>query len=96
MFVSSPASSGQGNTDILQEVISELAGTSFTCQDPDDGMLGVYDSTSLFKVDITSRRMYTMWLLIIEYSLSILLFFPVLFFSNAMRIVSLLLLLVFK
>ncbi|XP_070769420.1 small ribosomal subunit protein mS39 [Enoplosus armatus] len=30
------ASSGQGNTDILQEVMSELAGTSFTCQDPDD------------------------------------------------------------
>ncbi|XP_028445783.1 small ribosomal subunit protein mS39 isoform X3 [Perca flavescens] len=35
-FVSSPASSGQGNTDILQEVMSELAGTSFTCQDPND------------------------------------------------------------
>ncbi|XP_073342712.1 small ribosomal subunit protein mS39 [Pagrus major] len=31
-----PASSGQGNSDILQEVIAELAGTSFTCQDPDD------------------------------------------------------------
>uniref|UniRef100_A0A671WMV6 Small ribosomal subunit protein mS39 n=1 Tax=Sparus aurata TaxID=8175 RepID=A0A671WMV6_SPAAU len=34
-----PASAGQGNTDVLQEVIAELAGTSFTCQDPDDGML---------------------------------------------------------
>uniref|UniRef100_A0A671WR39 Small ribosomal subunit protein mS39 n=1 Tax=Sparus aurata TaxID=8175 RepID=A0A671WR39_SPAAU len=31
-----PASAGQGNTDVLQEVIAELAGTSFTCQDPDD------------------------------------------------------------
>ncbi|KAM8732557.1 small ribosomal subunit protein mS39 [Acanthopagrus schlegelii] len=31
-----PASAGQGNTDILQEVVAELAGTSFTCQDPDD------------------------------------------------------------
>ncbi|XP_074503843.1 small ribosomal subunit protein mS39 [Sebastes fasciatus] len=30
------AASGQGSTDILQEMISELAGTSFTCQDPDD------------------------------------------------------------
>lgn len=43
--ISSPASSGQGNTDLLQEVMSELAGTSFTCQDPDDGMLGFYDNT---------------------------------------------------
>ncbi|XP_049614160.1 small ribosomal subunit protein mS39 [Syngnathus scovelli] len=30
------ASSGQGNTDMLQEVMSELAGKSFTCQDPGD------------------------------------------------------------
>ncbi|XP_019725338.1 small ribosomal subunit protein mS39 isoform X1 [Hippocampus comes] len=30
------ASAGQGNTDILQEVMSELAGKSFTCQDPGD------------------------------------------------------------
>lgn len=29
-------SSGRGNTDILQEVMSELSGTSFTCRDPDD------------------------------------------------------------
>ncbi|XP_069571831.1 small ribosomal subunit protein mS39 [Brachyistius frenatus] len=29
-------SSGQSNTDILQEVMSELAGSSFTCQDPHD------------------------------------------------------------
>uniref|UniRef100_UPI0037E80F1D small ribosomal subunit protein mS39 n=1 Tax=Semicossyphus pulcher TaxID=241346 RepID=UPI0037E80F1D len=28
--------SRQANGDILQEVMSELAGTSFTCQDPDD------------------------------------------------------------
>ncbi|XP_068439696.1 small ribosomal subunit protein mS39 [Clinocottus analis] len=27
---------GQGNTDKLQAVMSELAGTSFTCKDPDD------------------------------------------------------------
>ncbi|XP_054453669.1 pentatricopeptide repeat domain-containing protein 3, mitochondrial [Anoplopoma fimbria] len=33
---SKAASSGQGNTDILKEVMSELSGTSFTCQDPDD------------------------------------------------------------
>ncbi|XP_034738950.1 pentatricopeptide repeat domain-containing protein 3, mitochondrial [Etheostoma cragini] len=33
---SKAGSSGQGNTDILQEVMSELAGTSFTCQDPND------------------------------------------------------------
>ncbi|XP_057705892.1 small ribosomal subunit protein mS39 isoform X2 [Corythoichthys intestinalis] len=31
-----PASYGHGDTDILQEVMSELAGKSFTCQDPDD------------------------------------------------------------
>ncbi|XP_061141685.1 small ribosomal subunit protein mS39 [Syngnathus typhle] len=30
------ASSGQGNTNMLQEVMSELAGKSFTCQDPGD------------------------------------------------------------
>ncbi|XP_030595144.1 small ribosomal subunit protein mS39 isoform X2 [Archocentrus centrarchus] len=30
------ASSAQNNTDILQEVMAELAGHSFTCQDPDD------------------------------------------------------------
>ncbi|XP_044220687.1 pentatricopeptide repeat domain-containing protein 3, mitochondrial [Thunnus albacares] len=30
------ASSGQSNADVLQEVMAELAGTSFTCQDPDD------------------------------------------------------------
>ncbi|XP_034545147.1 pentatricopeptide repeat domain-containing protein 3, mitochondrial [Notolabrus celidotus] len=28
--------SRQASTDVLQEVISELAGSSFTCQDPDD------------------------------------------------------------
>uniref|UniRef100_I3KFW3 Small ribosomal subunit protein mS39 n=1 Tax=Oreochromis niloticus TaxID=8128 RepID=I3KFW3_ORENI len=32
------ASSAQNNTDILQEVIAELEGRIFTCQDPDDGM----------------------------------------------------------
>lgn len=32
------ASSRKTNTDILQDVMSELAGISFTCQDPDDGM----------------------------------------------------------
>uniref|UniRef100_A0A669B9D3 Small ribosomal subunit protein mS39 n=1 Tax=Oreochromis niloticus TaxID=8128 RepID=A0A669B9D3_ORENI len=31
-------SSAQNNTDILQEVIAELEGRIFTCQDPDDGM----------------------------------------------------------
>nr|XP_033488912.1 pentatricopeptide repeat domain-containing protein 3, mitochondrial [Epinephelus lanceolatus] len=30
------ASTGKNNTDILHEVMSELAGTSFTCQDPND------------------------------------------------------------
>lgn len=30
--------SSQHNTAILQEVMSELAGRSLTCQDPDDGM----------------------------------------------------------
>uniref|UniRef100_A0A3Q0SYC6 Small ribosomal subunit protein mS39 n=1 Tax=Amphilophus citrinellus TaxID=61819 RepID=A0A3Q0SYC6_AMPCI len=30
------SSSAQNNTDILQEVMAELAGHSFTCQDPDD------------------------------------------------------------
>ncbi|XP_029917747.1 small ribosomal subunit protein mS39 isoform X2 [Myripristis murdjan] len=30
------ASPTQGQTDLLQEVMSELAGSSFTCQDPDD------------------------------------------------------------
>ncbi|KAM6953304.1 small ribosomal subunit protein mS39 [Aplochiton taeniatus] len=30
------ASSSQGQTDILQEVISEMVGKSFSCQDPDD------------------------------------------------------------
>ncbi|KAM9376195.1 small ribosomal subunit protein mS39 [Pholidichthys leucotaenia] len=29
-------SSGSSNSDILQEVMTELAGRSFTCQDPDD------------------------------------------------------------
>ncbi|KAK9517581.1 hypothetical protein VZT92_022940 [Zoarces viviparus] len=33
---SKSASSGQGNTNILHDVMSELAGSSFTCQDPDD------------------------------------------------------------
>ncbi|KAG8004264.1 Pentatricopeptide repeat domain-containing protein 3, partial [Nibea albiflora] len=33
-----PGSNGKGNIDILQDVMSELAGTSFTCQDPDDVM----------------------------------------------------------
>lgn len=36
--VSSPASSAQNNTDLLQEVIAELEGRIFTCQDPDDGI----------------------------------------------------------
>uniref|UniRef100_A0A8C2XFG6 Small ribosomal subunit protein mS39 n=1 Tax=Cyclopterus lumpus TaxID=8103 RepID=A0A8C2XFG6_CYCLU len=36
---SKTVSSGQGNTDILQEVMSELGRTSFICQDPNDGML---------------------------------------------------------
>uniref|UniRef100_A0A667XW16 Small ribosomal subunit protein mS39 n=1 Tax=Myripristis murdjan TaxID=586833 RepID=A0A667XW16_9TELE len=35
----SKASPTQGQTDLLQEVMSELAGSSFTCQDPDDGKL---------------------------------------------------------
>ncbi|KAM4732743.1 small ribosomal subunit protein mS39 [Anableps anableps] len=30
------ASSGPSNTDILQDVLTELEGTSFTCQDPND------------------------------------------------------------
>ncbi|CAK6969356.1 pentatricopeptide repeat domain-containing protein 3%2C mitochondrial [Scomber scombrus] len=30
------ASAGQSNVDILQEMMSELAGSSFTCQDPED------------------------------------------------------------
>uniref|UniRef100_A0A673CLZ2 Small ribosomal subunit protein mS39 n=1 Tax=Sphaeramia orbicularis TaxID=375764 RepID=A0A673CLZ2_9TELE len=30
-------SSGPGNVDILQEIMSEISGMSFTCQDPDDG-----------------------------------------------------------
>lgn len=34
-----PASSGSINTNILHDVMSELEGTSFTCQDPDDGRL---------------------------------------------------------
>uniref|UniRef100_A0A673CKH1 Small ribosomal subunit protein mS39 n=1 Tax=Sphaeramia orbicularis TaxID=375764 RepID=A0A673CKH1_9TELE len=29
-------SSGPGNVDILQEIMSEISGMSFTCQDPDD------------------------------------------------------------
>ncbi|TKS72766.1 Pentatricopeptide repeat domain-containing protein 3, mitochondrial [Collichthys lucidus] len=29
---------GKSNVDILQEVMSELAGASFTCQDPDDAL----------------------------------------------------------
>lgn len=33
------ASSGQGNADILQEVMSELKGRSLKCQDPDDGIV---------------------------------------------------------
>ncbi|XP_034398835.1 pentatricopeptide repeat domain-containing protein 3, mitochondrial [Cyclopterus lumpus] len=33
---SKTVSSGQGNTDILQEVMSELGRTSFICQDPND------------------------------------------------------------
>uniref|UniRef100_A0A673CKD7 Small ribosomal subunit protein mS39 n=1 Tax=Sphaeramia orbicularis TaxID=375764 RepID=A0A673CKD7_9TELE len=32
-----PGSSGPGNVDILQEIMSEISGMSFTCQDPDDG-----------------------------------------------------------
>ncbi|XP_030001851.1 small ribosomal subunit protein mS39 isoform X2 [Sphaeramia orbicularis] len=31
-----PGSSGPGNVDILQEIMSEISGMSFTCQDPDD------------------------------------------------------------
>ncbi|KAM8908242.1 small ribosomal subunit protein mS39 [Spinachia spinachia] len=31
-----PANTGQSNADILQEVMSALAGSSLTCQDPDD------------------------------------------------------------
>lgn len=33
------ASSGQGNADILQEVMSEMKGRSLKCQDPDDGIV---------------------------------------------------------
>lgn len=36
-FDSSPAKSGQSSADILQEVMSEMTGCFFTCQDPDDG-----------------------------------------------------------
>ncbi|KAK5865224.1 hypothetical protein PBY51_016405 [Eleginops maclovinus] len=35
-FSKAASSSGAVNTDILQEVMSELEGKSFTCQDPDD------------------------------------------------------------
>ncbi|KAI4818685.1 hypothetical protein KUCAC02_003987 [Chaenocephalus aceratus] len=35
-FSKAASSSGAVNTDILQEVMSELEGRSFTCQDPDD------------------------------------------------------------
>ncbi|KAL3045277.1 hypothetical protein OYC64_013523 [Pagothenia borchgrevinki] len=35
-FSKAASSSGAVSTDILQEVMSELEGTSFTCQDPDD------------------------------------------------------------
>lgn len=42
LWVSLSASSGHGNTDILQEIMSELVGTSFTCQDPDDGIVAIY------------------------------------------------------
>lgn len=32
------ASSAQGHTEILQEVLNEMSGKSFTAQDPDDGI----------------------------------------------------------
>lgn len=32
------ASPSQGQTDILQEVMTEVAGRTFVAQDPDDGM----------------------------------------------------------
>lgn len=31
------ANSAQGHTEILQEVLNEMSGKSFTAQDPDDG-----------------------------------------------------------
>ncbi|XP_039975897.1 pentatricopeptide repeat domain-containing protein 3, mitochondrial [Xiphias gladius] len=46
-----PASSGQNSTDILHEVVSELTGRSFTCQDPDD----VLFFTSAMKICLDSK-----------------------------------------
>ncbi|KAF7651593.1 hypothetical protein LDENG_00108850 [Lucifuga dentata] len=47
------ASSSQGQTDILQEVMSELAGTSFTCRDPDD----VHFFSSAMRICLDSKDM---------------------------------------
>ncbi|KAK3535567.1 hypothetical protein QTP70_016844 [Hemibagrus guttatus] len=37
------ASSSQGHTEILQEVLNEMSGKSFTAQDPDDDLEKAYD-----------------------------------------------------
>lgn len=42
------ASSGHGNTNFLHEVMSELEGSSFTCQDPDDGWLDFLCQVKLY------------------------------------------------
>lgn len=72
------ASSRKTNTDILQDVMSELAGISYTCQDPDDGM----DANESL-VSVYSRSCESVTIIFVFFS------FSVLFFSNAMKIVSL-------
>lgn len=81
--VSSPASSAQNNTDILQEVIAELEGRVFTCQDPDDG--SSRRTTDLANVSFCLGRTNVWMVNLMLCSLSV---SAVLFFSSAMRIVS--------
>uniref|UniRef100_A0A3B4CP79 Small ribosomal subunit protein mS39 n=1 Tax=Pygocentrus nattereri TaxID=42514 RepID=A0A3B4CP79_PYGNA len=45
------ATSAQGHTEILQDVLSEISGKSFTAQDPDDGIIKTQIHTFLLFTD---------------------------------------------
>lgn len=53
VIISCPAaSSAQGHTEILQEVLNEMSGKSFTAQDPDDGITKTQVNIAILSVSV--------------------------------------------